>query len=384
MRCSAMPDELPLCVLLVGASGVFGSRLAERLALERGIALTLAGRRREPLEAVRKKIGGGALRTLDRDWIEARDLAGYDLVIDAAGPFQQSGTRLVEAAIEAAVDYVDLADGRDWVVNFAKHFDARAREAGVRLVTGASSIPALSHAVLDRLVAGWSRVDDIWIGIFPGNRAPRGLSVVEAILSYAGKPVRVFRDGQWAEEWGWGGLHSVDAGAAGRRWASICDTPEQDLLVSRYKPTRSAQFFAGMELSVLHLGLSALSLPVRRGWIKSLRPWAMPLLSVAQWLLPFGSDRGAMLVKASGLDGAGAPVRSRWRLNADANRGPYVPVLAAVALARRWRDGRMPEVGAFACSGLIDLDEFAPDFRDLELQTSQCCSQSIGASFSAL
>ena len=137
-HCSAMPDRLPLCILLVGASGIFGSRLAERLALEPGIALTLAGRRREPLEAVRKRIGGGAVRTLDRDWIEARDLAGYELVIDAAGPFQESGTRLVEAAIEAGVDYVDLSDGRDWVVGLADRFDARAREARVRLIAGAS------------------------------------------------------------------------------------------------------------------------------------------------------------------------------------------------------------------------------------------------------
>lgn len=363
-----MRDGLPLCVLLVGASGVFGSRLAERLALEPGIALTLAGRRREPLEAVRKRIGGGALRTLDRDSIEARDLAGYDLVIDAAGPFQQSGTRLVEAAVEARVDYVDLADGRDWVVNFAERFDAQAKGSGVRLITGASSIPALSHAALDRMMVDWSRVDDIWIGIFPGNRAPRGLSVVEAILSYAGKRVRLFRDGQWTEDWGWGGLRRVDAGAAGRRWASICDTPEQDLLVARYQPRRSAQFFAGMELSLLHLGLWGLSLPVRSGWVKTLRAWAKPLLKIAQWLLPFGSDRGAMLVEAVGADGGGNPVRSRWLLNADANRGPYVPVLAAVALARRWRDGRKPEAGACACSGILPIDEFDADFTALGIK----------------
>lgn len=372
MRCSVMPragsNELPLCVLLVGASGVFGSRLAERLAMEPGIALTLAGRRREPLEAVRKWIGGGSLRALDRDWIEARDLAGYDLVIDAAGPFQHSGTRLVEAAIEAGVDYLDLADGRDWVVNFADRFDVKARQANVRLVTGASSIPALSHAVLDRMVDGWRQVDDIWIGIFPGNRAPRGLSVVEAILSYAGKRVRVFRDGQWIEDWGWGGLRSVDAGAAGRRWASICDTPEQDLLVTRYRPTRSAQFFAGMELSVLHLGLWGLTLPVRRGWIPSLRPWAKSMLRIAQWLLPFGSDRGAMLVRANGLDALGAPARSNWLLSADANRGPYVPVLAGVAMARRWRDGRKPEAGAQVCSGILTIEELEADFTALGIE----------------
>src|SRR4051794_38478534 len=101
MRCSAMPDQVPLCILLVGASGVFGSRLAERLALEPGLAMTLAGRRRAPLEALSRRIGGGSVRTLDRDQIEPRDLAGYDLVIDAAGPFQGSAARLVEAAIEA-------------------------------------------------------------------------------------------------------------------------------------------------------------------------------------------------------------------------------------------------------------------------------------------
>jgi len=358
-----------LCILLLGASGVFGSRLAERLAPEPGIALTLAGRRREPLVMVRDRIGGGAIRILDRDWIEARDLAGYDMVIDAAGPFQNSGTRLVEAALEAGIDYVDLADGREWVVGFAERFDRRARLAGVRLVTGASSIPALSHAVLDELTAGWQRIDTIRIGIFPGNRAPRGLSVVEAILSYAGKPFRVFRNGEWRDDWGWGRLHRTDAGPAGKRWASACDTPEQDLLVNRYKPSASAEFFAGMELSILHVGLWLLSLPVRGGWIRSLRPWSKPLLTVARWLLPFGTDKGAMLVEATGIDGEGKPVAANWRLNADGNRGPYVPVLAAVALARRWRDGGTLEAGARACTEIIELEEFDQDFGALGIAT---------------
>ena len=364
-----MPDRPPLCILLIGASGVFGSRLAERLALEPGIALTLAGRRREPLELVRKRIGGGAIRQLDREWVEARDLAGYELVIDAAGPFQASGARLVEAAIEAGIDYLDLSDGRDWVVGFPGRFDGAAKQAGVRLVTGASSIPALSHAVLDELVGGWRSIEAIRIGIFPGNRAPRGLSVVEAILSYSGKPVRLFRDGQWQWGWGWGGLHRVDAGPAGRRWASVCDTPEQELLVARYRPTRSAHFFAGMELGVLHLGLWLLSLPVRWGWISSLRPWSRPMLRIAQWLLPFGSDKGAMLVEASGIGGDGRPAKAGWRLNAEANRGPYVPVLAALAMARRWRDGGRPPAGAQICSGLLALDDFRADLDALGIKT---------------
>lgn len=354
-------------VLLVGASGVFGSRLAERLAVEPDVALTLAGRRKGALEAVRDAVGGGAVRCLDRDMIEPRQLAGYDLVIDAAGPFQASGTRLVEAAIAAGVDYMDLADGRDWVCGFGDRFDTRAKAAGVALVTGASSIPALSHAAIDHLVEGWRAVDAIRIGIFPGNRAPRGRAVVEAILSYAGKPVPVWKDGAWRLLWGWGGLKRVNAGPAGKRWASVCDTPEQMLLVERYRPRRSAEFHAGMELSLLHLGLSALSLAVRWGWIASLRPWAGPLLRVAQWLLPFGSDKGAMLVEAEGVDGGGRAVKSAWRLNADANRGPYVPVLAAVALVRRRRDGEARSPGARTASGLLTLADFTADFAELHI-----------------
>lgn len=364
-----MPDPAPLRLLIIGASGVFGSRLAERLALERGLAMTLAGRNRSPLERLARRIGAGAVRTLDRDKVSARDLAGYDLVVDAAGPFQDSDTALIDACIDAGVDYLDLADGRAWVVSFADKFDVRAKAAGISLVTGASSIPALSHAAIDALISGWSSIDSIRIGIFPGNRAPRGLSVVQAILSYAGKPVRVWEDGRWQEHWGWGDLHRVDAGV-GRRWASTCDTPEQDLLVERYRPTRDALFFAGMELSILHLGLWLLSLPVRKGWIPSLRPYARPLLTVSQWLLPVGSDRGAMTVAVTGIDAAGHVVSRDWRLEADANRGPYVPVLAAIAMVRRRRDGSRQPSGAGACSGILALADFDADLDALQLRTS--------------
>jgi saccharopine dehydrogenase-like NADP-dependent oxidoreductase len=279
------------------------------------------------------------------------------MVIDCAGPFQQSGTRLIEACLDGGVDYVDLADGREFVCSIGR-FDAAARRAGIAIISGASSIPALSHAVLDDLTAGWRRVDDIRVGIFPGNRAPRGRSVVEAILSYVGKPVRVFTGGAWREVPGWALAGRTDCGPAGKRWASVCDTPEQELLVRRYRPTGSAEFVAGLELPILHIGLWLLSFPVRWGWLSSLRPSSALLLWVAQRLRPLGSDRGAMIVEASGIDGGGERVRAEWRLEACANRGPCVPVLAALALVRRMRDGWTPTPGAYPCSGILTLAEF--------------------------
>ncbi|HMO77048.1 MAG TPA: saccharopine dehydrogenase NADP-binding domain-containing protein [Sphingopyxis sp.] len=359
-----------LRVLLIGATGVFGSRLAELAVREHGLALTLAARDERKLAALSARLGGLPVRALDRDRLSAADLAGFDVVVDAAGPFQASAPTVIAAAIAAGIHYLDLADGRAFIAAIGDH-DAAARAAGISITSGASSIPALSHAVIDDLTAGWRAIDEIRIGIFPGNRAPRGLSVVQAILSYVGHPVRVWRGGQWVDVPGWGQTHRWRIPGIGARWASVCDTPEQDLLVARYRPRASAEFFAGMELSILHLGLAALALPVRRGWIGSLRPAARPLLAIARLLLPFGSDRGAMGVIVRGEDRQGRPVDARWTLRATGNRGPYVPTLAALAMLRRFRDGRAPEPGARACTGMLTLADFAADFAALEITTMQ-------------
>lgn len=354
-----------LQVMILGASGVFGSRLAELAGREPGIALTLAARSLERLESVARRMSAPVkFARIDRDDVKAIDLAGYDLVIDAAGPFQFSHTRLIEAVIGARAAYIDLADGREFVAEFPC-FDAAAKSAGVPLITGASSIPALSHAVLDRLTDGWPIIDEIRVGIYPGNRAPRGRSVVEAILSYVGKPVRVFRQGEWQEVPGWGGLHRENISRIGKRWASVCDTPEQDLLVASYAPRRSAEFFAGLELGLLHVGLWLCSLPVRWGLLRSLRPFAGPMLKLAELARPLGSDRGAMTVRALGEDANGKAVERCWVLHADSNRGPYVPVLAALALIRRFRDGCGPPAGAHVCAGMLAFDDFASDMATL-------------------
>jgi len=363
-----MSIEREIHVLIVGASGVFGSRLARLAAREKGVRLTLGGRRRGPLDRLAATLGG-AVQLVDREHICGSELAGFDLVIDCAGPFQDSCTNLIEQCIAAHVNYIDLADGREFVCSIGR-FNQAASHAGTAVISGASSIPALSHAVLDELTAHWRRIDHIRIGIFPGNRAPRGRSVVEAILSYVGKPVRVFRGGEWREIAGWSLPGRIDCGPAGKRWASACDTPEQELLVGRYRPTRSAEFVAGLELPILHLGLWLLSLPVRWGWIGSLRPAASALLWMARQLCPLGSDRGAMIVEASGVGQNGQPAIEKWTLDATANLGPYVPVIPALALIRRLRDGWKPEPGAYPCSGFLTLDELGRLLDELGIDHS--------------
>lgn len=359
----------PLTVLIIGAGGVFGSRLVEKAAREPGLRLILAGRTRAPLEELARRVApDAAIRLIDRDALTAADLDGADVVVDAAGPFQASHDRVIRAAIAARIPYVDLADGRDFVAAIGVH-DAAARTAGVSVISGASSVPALSHAVIDALTAGWQGIDTIRVGIFPGNRAPRGLAVVQAILSWAGKPMRNWRDGRWQDLPGWGETQRWTMPDGTRRWASLCDTPDQDLLVSHYAPRRNADFVAGLELGLLHLGLSAASWLVRLRLIPTLRPLARPLRWLADWLVPLGSDRGYMDVHVSGDDAAGAPVAARWTLRAEGNRGPFIPTLATLALLRRHRDGNAPAPGARACISELALGDFAGDFAELGIET---------------
>ncbi len=364
-------------ILLIGAAGVFGGRLAELLSQEEGIHLVLAGRTRGTLDRLAAKISCPCdIAVVDRTLLTGDQLRSLqcNLVIDAAGPFDASKTAVIEAALDAGIHYIDLADGRAFVKNFTR-FDAAARQQNIAMITGASSIPALSHAVIDDLTHGWQRIDTIKVGIFPGNRAPRGLAVVESILSYVGKPVQVFRNSSWQDIPGWGMMHRVPVPFVGRRWASVCDTPDQDLLVQRYRPTQSAEFFAGLELSVLHIGLWLMSWPVRWGWIKSLLPAAKPMLWMAQKLIHFGSDLGGMIVDVQGADATGTARRLQWSLEAKANHGPYVPVIAAAIMACTVRDGAMAFHGASPCAGMISLQKFKPYFERLGLATATCPAQ---------
>lgn len=357
-------------MLLIGASGTFGRRLARFLAAEPGVQLLLGGRTRSGLEAVAKSIASGGVTVVDRDAIDARQLEalGVDAVIDASGPFQAMDLRVPRAAIAARVHYVDLADSRGFVASVPS-LDAAARAAGVAVVSGASSTPALSHAAIDALCAGWQRIDTLRVVISPSNRQPRGRSVIDAILGGVGQPLTLLREGRETIGHGWGGTRRVFLPGIRGRWASWCDTPDMDLLRSRYRPRVAAEFLASLELPIMHLSLAAIGRAVRMGRIKS----ALPLAGLLQWLAgrleQVGSDWGGMIAEAKGVDADGKPAMARWWLRAKGGAGPNVPVLAALAVVRRLRDGTLGGSGAGPCVGLLSLDDFNGEIAKLGIET---------------
>ena len=280
------------------------------------------------------------------------------VVINTVGPFQSADYRVAEACIQAGAHYIDLADSHQFVTGIAQ-LDGAARAKSVAVITGASTVPALSGAVV---AESGLTPSAIRIGVSPGNAAPRGVALVDAVLSQAGKPLPALRAGAWTKVPGWGELHRlrirVDRDRSlGRRWLSACDAPDLVLLPKRYPSLKSIEFYAGLELSVLHVGLWLLSLLVRAGWLKSLLPLSRPLRWIADCLRPFGSDRGGMLVDIEGMNAAGQPSAYRWRLIAEDGQGPFIPAAPAVALVARLARGEALRPGAYPCLDVLSVEE---------------------------
>jgi saccharopine dehydrogenase-like NADP-dependent oxidoreductase len=371
-------------VLLIGAAGQFGRRIASALAGDPRIALILGGRRRDTLEALASQLrqpDDGALSAIAPSIevavvdVDAPELAARlralrpSLVIHTAGPFQQRDYRVARACLAVGAHYLDLADARAFVGGIAA-LDADAKAAGCWMVSGASSVPALSSAVVAAFEPRFARMQRVVSAIAPGNRTDRGLATTRAILGYVGQPFRSLVDGQWRNVHGWQSLRRWKADALGTRWLARCDVPDLDLLPARWPTLMHCEFRAGLELRRMHHGLWLASWAVRAGLLRDLSVFAEPLLGLSRVWQDGGSDRGGMRVLIEGEGRDGRPLRIDWQLVAGSGHGPQVPATAAVILARRLAAGTWPGAGAIPCVDVPRLDEFDAAWAGFDIHTS--------------
>ncbi|MGB3338241.1 MAG: DUF4166 domain-containing protein [Devosia sp.] len=372
--------------VIIGASGVFGSRLARLLARRQAFRITLAGRTPAkiiPLQADLLRIdpqGGYDAVALDRDRVTAQDLQALDcqLVVDCSGPFQSMGTSLIEAAIAAPCHYLDLADSRAFVAEIGR-FDAAARAAGVAIISGASSSPCLSNAVLDYLVGDWTSIDTIDCAIVPGNQTPKGKSVIDGILSWVGQPIRIFREGEWQTGVGWTGERIIAIDGVAPRRAMLAEVPDLDIIPQRFSPRIRAGFDAGMELDLLNALIGLSGLAVRLKLFRSARAFSALGNLIANALDGFGSQDGGMRVEVNGVDGSGEPRCAVWHLKAGNGHGPFVPIGPAATLVETLLLSRPGASGAGNAAGRVKLNDILPWYSHLSIETRHS-SQTFGPS----
>jgi hypothetical protein len=361
-----------LTVLIVGGYGTFGGRLARLLSDVSGLTLLIGGRSLGRAQQFCSSAAAAAATWVPVHFDRGRDVESQlrrlapNILIDASGPFQFYGERpyhLVEGCVACGIDYLDLADGAAFV-NGISAFDDRARERGIFVLSGVSSFPVLTAAVVRLLSSDLARVDAIRGGIAPSPYANVGLNVIRAIASYAGKPVRMRRNGR--EGIGRALTETMrytvaPPGVLPLRplTFSLVDVPDLQLLAQLWPECGIVWLGAAPVPAIWHAVLRGLARLVRWRVLPSLTGLA-PLMYRAINRVAWGEHRGGMFVEIDGADRAGAVVRRSWHLVAEKESGPLIPSMAAEAIVRQCIADKRPAAGARAATRELEVCDYAP------------------------
>ncbi|EZP30898.1 saccharopine dehydrogenase family protein [Pseudomonas sp. RIT288] len=356
---------MALRVLVVGGYGNFGSIVCRHLIDMPGIELAISGR--DPQKLVRKVAELGATceswcgDAMGAGFVAALRAMNIQLVIHTGGPFQGQSYAVAESCIEAGANYCDLADCRTFV-NGIGTLDARAREGGVAILSGCSSVPTLSSAIIDEQRHHFKRIDSIEHGISSSAKMP-GLSTIEGVLAYAGKPIRQLRNGQVHEVMGWEDLTLRKLQNLGTRALANVDVPDMDIFASRFG-AHTLSFKAGAGLKLGGVANYLFALAMRKGLVHDHGVWAARLHRWGTWFERFGDGKSAMYIDVQGVGLNDQPLSMTSQLTALNDKGPEIPSCAAVALAAKIARGYLPEPGGRPCVGEISVDEYMAAIND--------------------
>jgi hypothetical protein len=368
-------------VLIVGGYGIFGGRLVELLEDDARLTLLIAGR---SLSLAREYCAGRPaaaaqlIPTLfDRTSDDARQLEALypTVVVDASGPFQAYGShgyRLIEHCIDCGIHYLDLADGSDFVAGVAK-FDAAARAAGVYVLSGVSSFPVLTAAVVRRLSTGMAKVQSIRGGIAPSPYAGVGLNVIRAIASYSGQRIPLKRRGQIAAGHPFTEFTRFVIAVPGRiplerKRFSLVDVPDLRTLADLWPQATDVWMGAGPVPVPLHWALIAFAWLVRVRLLPTLS-WMARAMHFVTNHMRWGEHRGGMFVEVLGQGPDGSPIVREWHLLAEGDDGKLIPCMAVEAILRKALAGDPPPAGARTAISDVDLSAYETLFSRRTIYT---------------
>jgi NADP-dependent 3-hydroxy acid dehydrogenase YdfG len=153
-------------VTVFGAYGHTGRFVVAELC-RRGWSPILSGRRTDKLEALGAEhpmLEFRAASIEDPDSLN-RAIDGAVAVINCAGPFLDTATPVVEAALRARIHYLDITAEQRAVLDAFEHHGDAATIAGIAVLPGMAFYGGLADLLATAAMDGWLEADAIDIGI---------------------------------------------------------------------------------------------------------------------------------------------------------------------------------------------------------------------------
>jgi len=153
-------------VTVFGAYGHTG-RFVVRELRKRGFTPILSGRDAAKLKEAANAHPGSEVRvaTVDDPASLDRALSGAVAVINCAGPFIDTAAPVIDAALRAATNYLDVAAEQAAVLSVFERFASPARDAGVVVAPAMAFYGGLGDLLATAVMGEWEAADEICIAV---------------------------------------------------------------------------------------------------------------------------------------------------------------------------------------------------------------------------
>jgi len=156
-----------ISVLMLGGAGAMGKVAVETIRNFKSVnRIVVADRDENRAQKVAydmgKKVEARAVDALDYKALVST-MREFDYIISTLGPFYKFGTHVLNAAIEAKIDYIDICD--DWEPTLEiLELDDMAKKSGIRALVGAGASPGISNMLALKAINSMDSVETLYTG----------------------------------------------------------------------------------------------------------------------------------------------------------------------------------------------------------------------------
>lgn len=362
-RVQMMTSQRRRRIAIVGGYGVLGRALATNLMHLAHVECMIVGRRLRKARRV-AAIHNCSARAcnVEHEPDVAKMLAEVDLVIDAAGPFQQRTPLLAKACLEWGVHYIDFSDDLGYGEALMR-LDSAARRQGVMLVTGAGSLTALASVLTDMVVGDFDSIDGIDIHAVWGNQIAFGPASYFSLLSKLGKVTRIKMRRRWHDQQCWTQPVRVDfPSPVGRLTTYLYDVSGIEQFARHYQ-ANATSFHLGMPGMMTSWLLAMIARLRDRGWF--VRPYHLArMIHLLRRILGRMGQRFVVIQAiVTGMTHHGQATHIVSFLNYDERTSGLVTSLA-VTLCSQFIESGVVRAGAHSGIALLGIEDIKPVLAD--------------------